>query len=144
MNLLGLLSLKAWLIIGGVLLIGTNAVTAVKVAGYVRTKFETVNLKNEVKYVTRELKVAVLDGQTLAKALEEQKTRLENKAEFERKIDEHIHKRQLEAADGKRWCELDADELRVWNDENRGSFGDVDSTVGARSREKLPDSSTSP
>jgi hypothetical protein len=131
-----LLSIKVWLILGAIAVVASNGYTAFKVYDHVRTKYETINLKNEVKYVEREVKVAVLDGKTLSAALEKQKQRFEQEKENERLINEIIRAHEKDTAN--QWCELSPDELRVWNNENRGTFGDIDSVVGTRLREQLP------
>lgn len=118
-------SLTAQLLIVGALLLGTNAVTAIKVASYVRTGYENVTLKENIRVVERERRVEVLDKKTLEEAITRERSRSVQELENERLVNAILQ--QHAANPAVLWCELSPDELRVWNDENAGKLLDDDS-----------------
>lgn len=118
------------LYIGGGLLIITNLFTGIKVYNHVRTEYETLNLKNQIVEVTKERRVEVLDKKTLETAIAQARTRWEQQQVTKGAIDVIV--RNHEESSDRMWCELNADELRLWNDENRGLVPDVAGVVSGR------------
>lgn len=116
------LSLGAKLAAIGLLIAATNIFTAIKVHDYVATSYQNQILTEKVAVVTREKTIAVLDTQTLNKALKEQQDRLQREAASREFLNEIIRNRDRT---NQPWCELDTGELRLWNDENRGLVGDT-------------------
>lgn len=107
------------LMIGAAILAATNILTAIKVADYVQDKNDLQNLNAKVAVIEREKVIEVLDKKTLEAHLAKQRKEFENRLERERVINVTIERH--EANPTVPWCELDADELRQWNDENRGA-----------------------
>lgn len=114
------------MIVGGVIL-ATNLFTAIKVADYVQDKNDLQNLNAKVAVIEREKVIEVLDKKTLEEHLAKQRKEFENRLERERVINVTIERHEANPA--KPWCELDADELRLWNDENAGSLLDDDKHI---------------
>lgn len=123
------------LAIGAAILAATNIFTAIKVADYVQDQNDLKNLTAQVAVVERERVVEILDKKTLEEALAKQAQTHKNALGVERVFNELLQKR---LADPKPWCELDADELRIWNAENAGSLFDDDFRKTIEDRRKLP------
>jgi hypothetical protein len=109
------------LMIGAAILAATNLFTAIKVADYVQDKNDLQNLNAKVAVIEREKVIEVLDKKTLEAALAQQKKRYEQELQNERTINDILAKHKT--TPDVPWCELDADELRVWNDQNKGLVG---------------------
>lgn len=114
-------SLTAQILIVGALLLGTNAVTAIKVASYVRTGYENVTLKENIRVVERQNRVEVLDKKTLEAAIAEERKRGARDLETERLTNDILRQHQSSIME---WCYLSDSELRVWNFENGYNLGD--------------------
>lgn len=110
----------SWVLMGaGVLLVGSNLFTAIKVADYVQDQNDLQNLTAQVAVVERERVVEILDKKTLETALAKQAETFQNRLGVERVFNDLLQKR---LASNKPWCDLNDDELRVWNAENAGAI----------------------
>lgn len=127
------------LAIVGIVIVATNLFTAIKVADYVQDQNDLQNLKAEVVIVEREKEVQVLDKRTLDEALGRQKRRFEDELQNERFINAIL---QARINSGEPWCELNADELRVWNAENSGRLIDDDKRTALEGGRTLPEGAT--
>lgn len=108
-------------VLGGLALvfIGSNAITAYKVSDYVNDQWELKEAKVEIQIIEKEKIVEVLDKKSLEDALAAQKKRFDQQLQ-NRKVIEHVI--TVRENSGNPWCELNDDELRLWNAENSGQL----------------------
>ena len=114
---LGSLSMPTILIIFGSLLIGSCTLTGFKVHEWTAASYEKQIMADKIITVVKTQEVAVLDQKSLTSALAKQKAQLERDFANLQTVQQYVETHPVTTSPE---CKLDADGLRLWNDENRG------------------------